>query len=248
MIASRWTRARSASEGIPTPARSASEGIPSLALRACGAGAAALCLALAGCGEQWMASQPRYDTFEPSRFFEDGLSARPLVAGTVARGQLRADALASAARTADPGAVADLVRSLERAGILSNASFADAFPFEVTREVVRRGRQRFDIFCSVCHGYAGEGNGRIVERGYTRPPSFHEARLREAPVGYFFDVITRGSGAMPMYAIELAPRDRWAVVAYVRALQASRAHVNELTPAERERLEEQTKQGGANDR
>jgi mono/diheme cytochrome c family protein len=185
------------------------------------AGAAALCLALAGCGEQWMASQPRYDTFEPSPFFEDGLSARPLVPGTVARGQLRADALVSAGRAPDPAVVADLVRSLDRAGIAPGASFTDAFPFEVTREVVRRGQQRFNIFCSVCHGYGGEGNGRVVERGYTRPPSFHEPRLREAPAGQLFDVITRGHGAMPSYAVELAPRDRWAVVAYVRALQFS---------------------------
>ena len=174
---------------------------PLLALRA---RAWILALLLAGCEQQKMAEQPAYKTFDPSDFFGDRRSARPLVADTVARGQLRDDTLrftgrrTGVGRVGGPGGAPAVVALGEAA-----SPFADEFPFPVTQAVLRRGRERFNIFCSVCHGYTGQGNGKIVERGYTKPPSYHEERLVKAPAGYFFDVITRGYGAMPDYRSEV---------------------------------------------
>lgn len=163
-----------------------------------------------GC-EQKMDEQPRYEPHEPSTFFDDGTSARPLVPGTVARGQLREDDHFYRGR--------------------SGGDHADTFPMPVTRGLLERGRERFNIFCSVCHGWLGDGDGMVVRRGFTRPPSFHSEYLRRAPPGHFFSVITDGFGAMPSYADQIPPRDRWAIIAYIRALQLSQhATVDDVPP------------------
>jgi hypothetical protein len=161
----------------------------------------AICLLLVvGC-RQDMHDQPRYEPLEGSAFFEDGRSARPRVEGTVARGHLRTDEHFYLGK--------------------SNGELVNTLPFPVTREVLERGQERFNIFCSPCHGRVGNGQGMIVQRGFRQPPSFHIDRLREAPVGYFFDVITNGFGTMYSYADRIPPKDRWAIVAYIRALQLS---------------------------
>ena len=137
-----------------------------------------------------------------SDFYTDLRSARPPVEGTVARGQLREDTYLYTGKIGDnPG---------------------DYMPFPVTAEVLARGQQRYNIYCAPCHSRVGDGNGVIPSRGFPRkPPSYHTERLRKAPLGYFFDVITNGFGAMPDYASQIPPRDRWAIVAYIRALQLS---------------------------
>jgi len=168
--------------------------------------AAALLLMLAtqlqffGCRRD-MQDQPKYKAFQPSSFFADGRASRPLVAHTVARGHLDDDTLLYTGK--------------------SNGAPAQMFPLPVTRAVLERGHQRYDIFCSPCHDRVGNGNGMIVQRGYRRPQPFHSDRLRTAPPGYFFDVITNGFGVMPTYAAQVPVRDRWAIVAYIRALQLS---------------------------
>ena len=171
---------------------------------------------LAGCYQR-MAENPRYDPLEPSGFFADGSSARPLPNDTVARGQLRDDAALFSGKV--------------------DGNDRDTFPFPVTREVLGRGRERFDIYCAPCHGEAGYGDGMVVQRGYSRPPSYHTDRLRQAPAGHFFDVVTNGFGAMPSYAAQVPVRDRWAIVAYIRALQLSQnARLDDVPPDERRQL------------
>ena len=173
---------------------------------------AAACLLVAGC-RQDMHDAPRYDPLEASAFFPDGQAARPLVTNTVARGQLRED------------------DHLYRGRV--NGELADTFPMPVTAETMRRGQERFNVFCAPCHGPTGAGNGTIVQRGFRAPPSFHEERLRNAPVGYYYDVMTNGFGAMQDYAAQVPVPDRWAIAAYIRALQLSqRATVNDV-PADR---------------
>jgi cytochrome c5 len=159
-----------------------------------------LVLTLASC-RQKMANQPRYDPLEASDFFADGMSARPRIEGTVARGELSTDPFF------DTGKV--------------NGAVADGFPFPVTIEVINRGHERYDIYCSECHSRIGDGNGMIPARGYRRPPSFHTDTVRTATTGHLFDVMTNGFGAMPPYGKMIPPRDRWAIVAYIRALQLS---------------------------
>jgi cytochrome c5 len=178
----------------------------------------AICLLLlAGC-QQKMANQPRYDPLESSDFFADGMSARPRVANTVARGELSTDPFF------DTGKI--------------NGALADGFPFAVTREVIDRGQQRFDIYCSECHGRVGDGNGMIPARGYRRPPSFHTEALRKQTTGHLFDVMTNGFGAMPPYGSMIPTRDRWAIVAYIRALQLSQNATVDLVPlTERPKLD-----------
>jgi mono/diheme cytochrome c family protein len=185
-------------------------------------------LLLSAC-QQKMASQPSYRPFEPSPFFKDGMSSRPQVPGTVARGHLRTDShlfagkrkptreeiLAATVLAAGNPAVLNILGSaLEQVTV-------DTFPFPITAAIMERGRQRYTIYCALCHDAAGTGRGKIVERGYTAPPSYHIRRLREAPVGHFFEVITKGYGSMPDYAAQVPPRDRWAIIAYIRALQLS---------------------------
>jgi hypothetical protein len=181
-------------------------------------GLAALCgaacvLLLAGCSlKQDMALQPKNRPLSPSDFFSDGRSERPLVENTVARGSIADEAL-----------------------FVSKDS--NSFPLPVTQELLERGEGRYKIFCTPCHGLQGDGNGMIVMRGMKRPPTFHLDRLRQSPTGYFYDVITNGFGSMYSYSAQIPPRDRWAIVAYVRALQLSRnAKASELSPALRERL------------
>lgn len=224
---------------------------------------AAVCLlVLAGC-QQKMARQPYYRPLEPSAFFPDGRSARPLPAGTVPRHRPledsrlltgRAIALNRAAPArppaAGPGAREAALVGLAAQGGLAPlnaaaagrrptgaealAEYVDTFPVTIDERALKRGRERFNIFCAVCHDETGSGRGKIVERGYTRPPSYitdasrgFERRgypnvpLRDVPVGYFFEVITLGYGAMPDYSSQVAPEDRWKIAAYIRALQLS---------------------------
>jgi hypothetical protein len=165
---------------------------------------AALCFSMvAGC-RQDMADQPRYNPLAPSTFFADGRSERPLIANTVARGSIADDAL-----------------------VIPKDS--NAFPLPVNAALLERGQDRYKIFCTPCHGLQGDGNGFVAMRGMKHPPSYHIERLRDAPVGYFYDVVTNGFGMMPTYAEQIPPRDRWAIIAYIRVLQLSRhASVSEL--------------------
>ena len=170
-------------------------------------------------GPDWqqMGIQPKYDPLEPSTFWSDGMSARPRVPGTVARGELSFDPY------------------LETGKI--NGQDGDGFPFPITAEVMNRGHERFDIYCSECHGRLGDGNGMIPSRGFRRPPSYHTDVLRNAKTGHFFDVMTNGFGAMPPYKSQVPVRDRWAIAAYIRALQLSQtATVNDVPPADRAKL------------
>jgi hypothetical protein len=165
---------------------------------------------------QDMHDQPKYIPLRESTFFTDARSARPVIAGTVARGQLRDDPLLYTGKVNNP-----------------ESSDATMFPMAVDDKVMARGRERYDIFCAPCHGRTGAGDGMIVRRGYRRPPTFHQDRLRESPVGHFFDVMTNGFGAMPDYATQIRAEDRWAIIAYVRALQLSAHATVADVPADR---------------
>ena len=179
----------------------------------------AVCGALCGC-RQDMHDQPRYDPLQGSAFFADGRSARPYIEGTVARGQLNADLVFYTGKRGD--------------------QFVDTLPFPLTRDVLERGRQRFNIYCTPCHGQTGEGNGMIVQRGFSHPPTYTSERVRTQPLGHYFDVITNGFGAMHSYAARVAPHDRWAIAAYIRVLQVSRsASVNDVPADKRSSLEEE---------
>jgi len=179
---------------------------------------AACCLLVgAGCRQQ-MADQPPHKPMGVSTFFEHEQSARPLVPGTVARGQLRAD---EGFYTGKVG---------ERT--------VDTLPFPLTSEVLERGRTRFEAFCAPCHDRTGSGQGMVVRRGFRQPPSYHIDRLREAPLGHFVDVMTNGIGIMPDYAAQVPPRDRWAIAAYIRALQLSEwATLADVPAGERAKLQ-----------
>lgn len=182
---------------------------------------ALLLLLLTGCQELRMAQQRKYETFEPSTFFEDGRSARDLVPNTVARGLARTD-------------------TLLYEGTLEGAP-ADTYPFPITEAVLQRGQERYAIFCTPCHGYDGYGDGIVVQRGLSPPPSFHDERLRQVPPGYIFGVITNGIGAMYSYDYRIQPEDRWAIVAYIQALQLSQhATIDDVPAAERQQLEAAT--------
>lgn len=168
---------------------------------------------------QQMADQPNYRPLVKSEFFADGRSARPAIPGTVARGQLQEDEQFYTGRLGGEAAA--------------------TFPFPVTREVLYRGQERFDIFCSPCHDRVGNGQGMIVRRGFRAPPSLHIERLRESRPGYFFEVISRGFGTMPDYAEQIPPADRWAIAAYIRALQLSQqAALTDAPENEQRRLRE----------
>ena len=173
--------------------------------------ALATMLILAGC-RQDMHDQPRFKPLAESDFYTDLRSARPPVEGTVARGQLHEDTYFYTGKFGEnPG---------------------DYMPFPVTEEILARGQERYNIHCAPCHSRLGDGNGVIPSRGFPRkPPSYQTERLRKAPLGYFFDVITNGFGSMPDYASQIPPRDRWAIVAYIRALQLSQGATAEDVPA-----------------
>jgi mono/diheme cytochrome c family protein len=218
-----------------------------------------------------MQDQPRYEAYESSGFFKDGLSSRPIVEGTVPRGYLRSDkqlftgqtdkaqssntnasvqrgeqaganANAQGSSNSSNGSSANMqggntstqaggstsqTGSTSQASAGAQAAAGDAgdvedFPFPVTAEVIERGQERYQIFCAMCHGATGDGDGMIVRRGFRQPPSYHQDSLRQARVGHFFRVITEGFGAMPSYRAQVPVQDRWAIIAYVRALQLSR--------------------------
>jgi mono/diheme cytochrome c family protein len=166
---------------------------------------AGLSILTLGACRQDMQDQPKYKPLGETAFFPDHRESRPNLANTVARGDLRdGDSEFYTGKTAkDPNA--DI----------------DVFPIPVTKDLIERGHQRFDVFCSPCHGRLGNGLGMIVRRGFKQPPSYHIDRLRNAPVGHFFDVITNGYGAMYNYSIQITPHDRWAIISYIRALQYS---------------------------
>ena len=168
---------------------------------------------------QKMGQQPSYRPFQPSDLFADGTSARTLPPDVVARDQLHDDAALFT-------------------GML-NGQEVDALPFPVTRDVLSRGHDRFSIYCVPCHGLLGDGDGMVVQRGFTPPPSFHTDRLRQAPIGHFFVIMTSGFGAMPSYAAQIpAATDRWAIAAYIRALQLSQhATIDDVAPDARPTLE-----------
>ena len=161
----------------------------------------AFCLLAAGGCRQDMHNQPKYRALRGTTFFADGASARPLVEGTVARGTLRDD-------------------EAFFTGKVGNAAVRE-LPLAVDEALLSRGQERYNIFCTPCHDATGTGRGMVVQRGYRPPPSFHDERLRNVEAGHFFDVMTNGFGVMPDYRMQLPARDRWAVVAYIRALQLS---------------------------
>lgn len=186
---------------------------PAPAGRAARVGAILLAAAaLAGC-RQDMHQAPRYDPLEKSDFFADGRAARPLVEHTVARGFLREDVALYT-------------------GKQPNGAFVETIPVPVDKALLERGQDRYNVYCAPCHGRTGDGNGMIVQRGFKQPTSYHTDRLRAQPVGYFYDVITNGFGAMQDYSAQVAPRDRWAIAAYLRALQFSRNASVADVPAE----------------
>ena len=175
--------------------------------------AAFFALLAGGCQiQQDMARQPKAKPLSPSDFFADGRSERPLLENTVARGSIDDDNLAV-------------------------AKDSNAFPIKLDQDLMERGRQRYKIFCTPCHGLQGDGNGMVAMRGMKHPPTYHQPRLRQVPNGYLYDVITNGFGAMLGYSAQIPPRDRWAIIAYLRALQLSRnTPVSELPEELREKL------------
>jgi hypothetical protein len=216
-------------------------------------GFVALLPLLAGC-RQDMHDQPAYRPLTKSTFFTDSRSARPVVEGTIARGQLHTDRSYYTGRTgeaiaqkptqpgrppvqpAPPKTVQPAKGGTQTGDVFAKSFPADLvkeFPYPITREIVERGRQRFEMFCTPCHGYTGYGNGIIVQRGLSPPPSYHIDRLRQAPVGHFFDVMTNGYGAMYSYAQRVSVSDRWAIASYIRALQASQSGTIADVPADR---------------
>jgi mono/diheme cytochrome c family protein len=181
---------------------------------------ASLWLIFTGCRRD-MQDQPKMKPYRGTSFFGDGLSSRQPIEGTIARGFLRTDTeYFTGKKPKAPGATAT---PQPTAGTQTNTypDDVETFPFPVTKEIVDRGQQRYNIFCSACHGLTGNGDGMIVRRGFRRAASFNDDRLRQAPVGHFFDAITNGWGAMPSYASQIPVQDRWAIIAYVRALQLS---------------------------
>jgi hypothetical protein len=172
-------------------------------------GASAL---VTGC-RQDMQDQPKLKPLAASKFFADGRASRGVIEDTVARGHLRTD-------------------SARFTGKVNGVEVTE-FPFPITRADIRRGQERYDIFCSPCHSRVGDGQGMIVKRGFRQPASYHTDKLRQAPVGHFFDVVTNGFGAMPPYASRIPVDDRWRIIAYVRALQLSHTATVDDVPADR---------------
>ncbi len=188
---------------------------------------ALFCLLVGASCRADMQDQPKMKPYRSSRFYRDGLGMRQPVEGTVARGFLRADTEFFTGKkrgAATTQAITQAAPSTSGEMPVGAAAYPDdveTFPFAVDERVLARGRERYDIFCSACHGLTGYGDGMIVRRGFRRAASFHDDRLRQAPVGHYFDAITNGWGVMPSYAAQIDARDRWAIIAYVRALQLS---------------------------
>ena len=181
--------------------------------------AVVLVAALFGLGcRQDMHDQPRYEPLEANPFFENGMASRSPVEGTVARGHLRED-------TAFYSGKDEL------------GTFIVSLPMASDKALLRRGHERYDIFCSPCHGRLGDGKGMVVQRGFKAPPSLHQDRLREQPVGYYVDAMTNGFGTMASYASQVRAEDRWAIAAYIKVLQFSqRAHLTDLPPSDQEAI------------
>jgi hypothetical protein len=170
-----------------------------------------------GACRQQMADQPHQRPLETSNFFDDRMASRPIEPGTAAR--------------------TDKEQNESQLSGKIDGKLVDTFPFQITMDVLARGQERYEIFCSPCHDRLGTGQGMIVRRGFTPARSFHVGRLRDAPAGHFFEVMTQGFGTMPSYATQLSEHDRWAVIAYIRALQFSRnARLDELPPEDREKM------------
>jgi mono/diheme cytochrome c family protein len=207
---------------------------------------AVCCLLFAAGCRRDMQDQPKMKPYRPTTFFTDGLSSRPPVEGTVARGFLKADrefftgkkagkgsGLTTSGQTPagpQPSGPASVAGATPQ-GAAAYPDDVEMFPIPVTKDLVRRGKERYEIFCSACHGLTGNGDGMIVRRGFRRAASFNDDRLRQAPVGHFFDAITNGWGAMPSYAPQIPAQDRWAIIAYIRALQLSQQKQQGQTPA-----------------
>jgi cytochrome c1 len=175
-----------------------------------------VCVVALGAGaacRQDMHDQPKIKAYRAAEFFADGRGMRPIPENTVPRGFLQDDEHLYSGKV--------------------NGRFTDEFPFQVTRAVLERGRERFGIYCTPCHGQTGLGNGMVVQRGFRPPPSFHTDQIRAQATGYYFDVMTNGFGAMPDYRAQLAPDDRWAVAAYIRALQLSQRATKADVPPDR---------------
>ena len=219
-------------------------------------GAVLMCFLVAGCDRSGrfqdvsMWNDSRIKPYEPNSFLASGSSSQTPPAGTVWHGQVEQDKLYP------PGTFAP-IRDMYAAGVTPEfndgvgntgptgdyrvrgaGALMDKYPFPITQEVLLRGQERYEIYCAPCHGRTGYGDGMVVRRGFSQPPSYHQERLREAPAGHYFDVITNGFGAMYQYADRIRPEDRWAIVAYIRALQLSQdASINDVPAAEREQLE-----------
>ncbi len=171
-----------------------------------------------------MQDQPRYKTYKKSDFFADGRGSRDLPEGTVSRGNLREDKAFYTGKIDNPNPNAQVQTTTDATGNTLVSSFPNdvaKMPVAITKELIDRGQERYNIYCIVCHGPVGGGDGMIVRRGYPQPPTYHDDRLRNAPDGHFFDVITNGWGKMNSYAHQIPVADRWAIVAYIRALQVS---------------------------
>lgn len=183
----------------------------------------AYCIIAAGCRYD-MQDQPKYKYYKQSDFFSDGRASRNLVEGTVPRGHLRDNKAFFTGKIDNPNLNVQPQTTTDASGNTLVTSFPndiDEFPVPVTKELIDRGQERFNIYCIVCHGPLGYGDGMVVRRGFPKPPTYHDDRLRNAPVGHFFDVMTNGWGRMNSYAAQVPPADRWAIVAYIRALQLS---------------------------
>jgi mono/diheme cytochrome c family protein len=190
-----------------------------------------------GC-RQDMHNQPKYIPLRPVDqvgSITDGRSARPLVEGTVPKGDLRDDIEFYTGKVAGTSGTAQTPPQPAATGQPQQTfqGFVTEFPMPITAADLNRGQERFNIYCAVCHGQLGEGDGMIVQRGFRKPPSYHEERLRNAPVGYFFDVVTNGFGTMPDYATQIEVADRWRIIAYIRALQLSQHSTLADVPADK---------------
>jgi mono/diheme cytochrome c family protein len=192
------------------------------------------CLLLTTSCRRDMQDQPKMKPFRQSTFFRDGQSSRQLVEGTVPRGFLKVDTEFFTGKKAGRASAGTQGTPVQTPGPQPTAATVPAplgaaaypddvelFPIPVTKETVRRGKERYEIFCSACHGLTGNGDGMIVRRGFRRAATFNDDRMRQAPVGHFFDAVTNGWGAMPSYAPQIPPQDRWAIISYIRALQLS---------------------------
>lgn len=173
--------------------------------------AASALLVLSGC-RQDMHNQPKYVPYRSSEFFQDGLSERQQIVHTVARGELHEDDYLYTGKV--------------------GTKDGDRFPFPITQAIMERGRERYDIYCSPCHSRVGDGNGMIVKRGYRQAANFHDQKYASQTVGHYYDVISHGFGAMPDYGAQIEPPDRWAIAAYIRALQYARNGTRSDVPAD----------------